>query len=94
MFCNNTSGIPEAKIPVILYIWSNMEPRGLKGQVIFKVCLTGKKKRKKTAPEHPAFIKAIRPKPAGLDPRWCWHLMVSWFDVQEEQRFFSAFSES
>ena len=46
MFCNNTSGIPEAKIPVILYIWSNMEPRGLKGQVIFKVCLTGKKKKK------------------------------------------------
>ena len=45
MFCNNTSGIPEAKIPVILYIWSDMEPRGLKGHVIFKVCLTEKKKK-------------------------------------------------
>ena len=84
MFCNNTSGIPEAKIPVILYIWSDMEPRGLKGHVIFKVCLTEKKKKKQTAPEHLTFIKAIRPKPVGLGPRWHWHLMVSWFDVQEE----------
>ena len=46
MFCNNTSGIPEAKIPVIIYIWSDLEPRELKGQVIFKVCLTEKKKKK------------------------------------------------
>ena len=51
MFCNNTSGIPEAKIPVILYIWSDMEPRGLKGHVIFKVCLTEKKKKRNKQPQ-------------------------------------------
>ena len=48
MFCNNTSGIPEAKIPVIIYIWSDLEPRELKGQVIFKVCLTEKKRRRRS----------------------------------------------
>ena len=49
MFCNNTSGIPEAKIPVIIYIWSDLEPRELKGQVIFKV--SNRKKKKKEEEE-------------------------------------------
>ena len=68
MFCNNTSGIPEAKIPVIIYIWSDLEPRELKGQVIFKVCLTEKKKKRRRRRRRRSKTKQLQSIQHSLKP--------------------------